>query len=232
MCEIGGRVTDKETGQPIARAIVGISMNGGKTRLATRTDDEGVYRFTDLSARPVHGTRRTGEFRATHISTSIGPASNTPPEVRRCPQQTSTLCFNAGAPSPCVFDDAEKRPPACMSVSEPSLDEFNPHVASDRHQGHLRRFRLQLDATLPAANRARIRSAPLTVSSGVSVSFEPAIPPLPPRQMQNPSASISRTSKISKMRMRRGRTFTISGTVLTARLRGIERHDLFEHVRA
>ena len=74
MCEIRGRITDKETGQPIARAVVHITTDSGKTRLTTRTDDEGLYRFSNLAPGAYTGSVEPAALSATHIGTSIGPA--------------------------------------------------------------------------------------------------------------------------------------------------------------
>ena len=44
-CEIRGRVTDAETGQPMARALIMLTKRGSSEVTAGRTDEAGLYSF-------------------------------------------------------------------------------------------------------------------------------------------------------------------------------------------
>ena len=217
MCEIRGRVTDKESGQPIARAIVGISTDGGKTRFRTRTDDEGVYRFTNLAPGQYMGHVEPGEFRATHIGTSIGPgrilllkSGDVRTDVNVALERSRAITIRV------VDDDGE--PLAGLSVSITSADggrDFNAgwqRTSDDR--GRLRVFKLPPGRYVACAEPGR------------SSNFSIAGPVRRERLLRTcyPSAATSAEAEPIRLeqsdiedleiRMRRGRTFTITGTVI------------------
>ena len=216
MCEIGGRVTDKETGQPIARAIVGISMDGGKTRLATRTDDEGVYRFTNLAPGQYMGHVEPGEFRATHISTSIGPARILLLKAGDVRRDINVALQRGRAITVRVVDDAGEAA-AGMHVSLRTIDggrEFNPsrlRVTDDR--GRLRLFGLQPGRYIACVDP---RSGSFS-AAGSQLRRERLLRTCYPSAATSADAEPIRVDQSDiedlEIRMRRGRTFTISGTV-------------------
>jgi Carboxypeptidase regulatory-like domain len=70
-CEIRGRITDKETGRPLPRALVRVMMVAGETERATSTDDEGRYQFTDLPPGIYGLIAGAGQFRATHLMQTL-----------------------------------------------------------------------------------------------------------------------------------------------------------------
>jgi hypothetical protein len=75
--EIRGRVTDKETGHPIARAAVNL-VKFDKDRmdeLTTSTDAAGVYRFARLAPGQYDGLVSGGAFRETHQVQSLAQAA-------------------------------------------------------------------------------------------------------------------------------------------------------------
>ena len=72
-CEVRGRITDKETGLPVADAVVRLSTVGGKTALTTRADEEGLYQFTDLAPGQYMGHVEAGEFRVSHVGAPLAP---------------------------------------------------------------------------------------------------------------------------------------------------------------
>ncbi len=65
-CEIHGRVTDQDTGQPLARARVLLHSADGQEQLSTRTDENGQFRFTGLLPGQYTGIAGDGHFEATH----------------------------------------------------------------------------------------------------------------------------------------------------------------------
>jgi len=76
-CELRGRVTDKESGLPIARAIVRVAAFGRAWR-TSRTDEDGRYELKGLTPGEYSGIVDAGEFRATHVMTPI-PAGGAVP---------------------------------------------------------------------------------------------------------------------------------------------------------
>ena len=64
---IRGRVTDKETGSPLVRAVVNVYRQGDSKGLYARTDDEGRYELEGLTPGEYSGFVEPGEHRATHL---------------------------------------------------------------------------------------------------------------------------------------------------------------------
>ena len=69
--EIRGRVTDRETGQPLPGARVRLHRRDGPERWSTTTDEAGRYLFTGLTAGEYTGIVDTGPFRPTHATGSL-----------------------------------------------------------------------------------------------------------------------------------------------------------------
>jgi hypothetical protein len=74
---IRGRVTDRETGQPIPRAIVMAISNAGGPRpdsgpLEARTGSDGRYELKGLPAGEYGVIVRPGDFRVTYLSQAFG----------------------------------------------------------------------------------------------------------------------------------------------------------------
>jgi protocatechuate 3,4-dioxygenase beta subunit len=81
-CEIRGRVTEKDTGLPIARAVIRIASLGGQASFTTRTDEEGRYEFTGLQPGQYSGFVDGGEFRGRYPMAALGsPAAPRGPIV-------------------------------------------------------------------------------------------------------------------------------------------------------
>lgn len=72
---IHGRVTDKSTGRPIARAVVRLARDGGAERQTTTTDDAGEFRFAGLEPGRFSGLVEAGRFRGTHQSSNLATVS-------------------------------------------------------------------------------------------------------------------------------------------------------------
>ena len=63
-----GRVTDKESGAPIARAVVRLYNRDSQRQQVTQTDDDGRYELGGLPAGRYSGFVEPGRHRATHLS--------------------------------------------------------------------------------------------------------------------------------------------------------------------
>lgn len=72
--EIRGRVVDKETGRPLAGAIVSLSRQGGPQKTSV-TDDAGRFRFAALEPGLYSGYVTPGRFRATHVPQPLAAES-------------------------------------------------------------------------------------------------------------------------------------------------------------
>ena len=77
-CEIRGRVTDKDTGQPLARALVQVHNADAQERLSARTDESGEFRFTGLLPGQYSGIVEDGRFAATHSISGLSGGTGRP----------------------------------------------------------------------------------------------------------------------------------------------------------
>src|SRR5687768_6065497 len=70
---VSGRVTDRETGQPLRRVKVELSglAGSGSRMFEVETGADGRYTFTDLPAGEYHATASPGEYRADYRSQSF-----------------------------------------------------------------------------------------------------------------------------------------------------------------
>jgi 5-hydroxyisourate hydrolase-like protein (transthyretin family) len=74
--EMSGRITDLETGQPIPRAVVHLAKVPDQQSFVTLTDEDGRWQLTGLSPGYYMGRVQPGQFRATHLEEpllSAGP---------------------------------------------------------------------------------------------------------------------------------------------------------------
>jgi hypothetical protein len=72
--EIRGRVTDRETGMPLARAVVHLFGPDSKGHATAATDDRGAFRFAALAPGRYSGMIEPGPFRGTHSSRDLTTA--------------------------------------------------------------------------------------------------------------------------------------------------------------
>jgi protocatechuate 3,4-dioxygenase beta subunit len=68
-----GTVTDKDTGEPMARAVVMLRLMPGNRTLERLTSERGTFEFTKLPAGPVHISATAGEHRMTHVPGTFPP---------------------------------------------------------------------------------------------------------------------------------------------------------------
>jgi hypothetical protein len=72
---IRGRVTDKDSGAPIVRALVRLGRRDVQEQRAARTDSDGRYEFAGLPAGEYSGFVQSGEHRATHLMAPLAAGS-------------------------------------------------------------------------------------------------------------------------------------------------------------
>src|SRR5690349_24666636 len=76
--EIHGRVTDKDTGQPIVRALVQLHDFDTRERFSARTDDTGRFRVTGLRPGQYSGIVMSDPSRPTHDAGGLSGAPGRP----------------------------------------------------------------------------------------------------------------------------------------------------------
>src|SRR3954469_23622131 len=75
---IGGRITDKETGQPLPRVRVLLHRSNGRERWSALSDETGRYRFSSLPAGEYSGVVDTGPSSPTHSTGFISGGMGRP----------------------------------------------------------------------------------------------------------------------------------------------------------
>ena len=85
---IRGRVTDLETGRPIARAAVMLRSSEPPLHMETASDADGRYIFADLAAGEYVIQAGPATLHATHVPTYLGLSAADPGRLRRPPRFT------------------------------------------------------------------------------------------------------------------------------------------------
>jgi protocatechuate 3,4-dioxygenase beta subunit len=216
---IRGRVTDQESGQPLARASVSLMTSSGPPR-STRADADGRYAFTALPSGRYTVSANAAAFRATHVygyhtrpgSTSVEPIALKDGEVRT---GVDIMLPRAFAISGRVVDDTGE-PVARVQIQIQQVDSGRSYGGSTRSTDDLGRFRIigfsagryALCAEVP--DRVIIDMGSSTIERLVSTCNSADA-----SQQQGPFATI-RGADVDgvEIRLPRSRTFTISGVVL------------------
>lgn len=215
-CEIRGRITDQETGRPIVRALVRLHSADRKQNLSTRTDEEGHYQFTGLEPGAFFGGADPGEFRATHLSVPFRPS---PPLVLKPGESRTNVNLalpRARALTVRVVDETGEPLAGIRLRAISARDGSTPNpswLRTTDDRGRLRLYRL------PPGRYIVCAEAPLTtVRPGAASQRRERILrtcyPSASAEAQAEPVSLERADvEDLEIRMRRGRTFTISGTV-------------------
>lgn len=217
---IHGRVTDKGTGEPIARAIVRLSREGSAERQTTTTNDAGEFRFAGLEPGRFSGFVEPGRFRGTHQSSNLAMVSGRyrPIELKAGEAIEVNVALERTLAISVRVIDEWGDPLSGLAVSartpETGRGMMIPRRTTD-DQGHIRLFGLlpgpyQLCAEPPMYGR----SAHPQLSSRPEAFLRTCFP-----SADQAAAEIVRlqgSDRDVEIVMRRGRVATISGRVIDA----------------
>jgi hypothetical protein len=221
-CEIHGRVTDKETGRAIPRVIVRLHV--GEDRLVAGTDDEGRYEFKGLAPGRYSGEVDPGDFRATYIAASLAAPGDTTgqsviilkdgdrAEVNVALQRTLAITVRVvnewGEPLAGV--DVTANSESDMS----SLHRSMFRATDDR--GRVRLFEMAPGRYMVCAAPDRV--SPFTDSSDtLRERYLRTCYPSAASEAEAEPVAVDRSNIADlEIRMRRGHTYRISGTVFDA----------------
>jgi protocatechuate 3,4-dioxygenase beta subunit len=218
--EVRGRITEKETGQPLSRAIVRLHRVDGSERLTTRTNEAGFYRFVGLAPGEYRdGIVEAGEFRATHVYGVLGDASRPgrpilleAGEVR----EMNVALPRAHAISVRVVDEWGD-PLSGLRLTAYSADDGRTAAAPMNHttddHGRLRVFGLPSGRYIVCAEAHFVGSSSSRRREGYLRTCHPSASHDAEAQ---PVRLAGADAGEIEIRMRRGRTFTISGRVVDA----------------
>ncbi len=218
---IRGRVTDQESGAPIARAVVRLANRDSPGQRVTQTDDDGRYEMGGLPAGRYSGFVAAGQHRATHLDGWLfadrrGEIDLKAGETR--PDANVALARSRAMTVRVVDEWGE--PLARVRISVKSADTGNTFASSFNRttddRGRLRIYQLPPGRYLVCAD------------TGALLGSVSATAPRRERFLRTcyPSAAADAPAQSVRLdagdldeiviQMRLGRTFRISGTILDA----------------
>jgi len=219
--QIRGRVTDKETGLPLPYAQVTLTERTLNLNRVATTDDAGVFRFTRLPPGKYDGMVTPGSYRSTHeIQGLAGSPKPTPIELTKGAIREINIALvrtraipvrvvdEFGDPLSDVYLSAY-RPPAMNTAAVPMQ-----HGTDDR--GRMR---------VPGLGPGRYIVCADTIGIGGTQMVKNPIRERLLRTCYPSAANEAEAEPVTvgtgpveeiEIRMRRGRTFTLSGVVLDA----------------
>lgn len=221
---ISGRVTDKETGQPIPRILIRLGNHDQGGQRSTWTDSEGRYEFGGLAPGRYSGFADGGQYRATHVTEPLFPKERQWTAVLKAGETRTGVDVALGrslAISVRVLDGLGQ-PLSRIRVFAIEADTgrevfgFSPMHQDTDDRGHKRLFDLAPGRYIVCAETSSM--APLL----------PLQQPGRDRFLRTcaPSAASDDDAEVIQLergdvpnveiRMRRGRTYTISGIIFDA----------------
>jgi hypothetical protein len=221
--EIRGRITDEESGLPLARATIRLTRRGSPDQLTMPTDDAGLYRFAGLAAGEYDGLVQAGDFRETHLTRSLATASGSYRPIvlkDREVREIHVALPRARAMNVRVVDPWGD-PLSGLRVIAKSATGDNvsplPFMQSTDDHGRIRIFGLQSGRYIVCAE-----ADPLGFSDppGSDGRREGLLRTCYPSAADEAEAEFVRLDRADvpelEIQMRRGRTFGISGRILDA----------------
>ena len=216
-CEIRGRVTDKDTGQPLARARIQLHNRDSQEQLSTRTDDTGQFRFTGLLPGQYSGIVEQGRFEATHSLGFLSSDAGRPIVLKdREVREINVALARTFAITVRVVDEwGDPLSGIMVTANAPQQGSRNAmmwnHATDD--QGRQRVFAL-------TPGRYVVCAQTDLVGMSRSARADALLRTCYPSALDEAGASLVRVDGSDvgeiEIRMRTGRTFTISGRVVDA----------------
>ena len=221
---IRGRITDKERGLPLTRAVVRLHKLDQSKPLYARTDDNGRYEFVGLAPGEYTGFVEPGEHRATHLTQPLAD----PATPRR-----RGIVLSPGE----VREDVNIALPRALAITVRVVDEwggplsgleinvmaagtgrqvygsFHPRQTDDR--GRLRVYGLSPGSYSVCAEIRRIGGSAQRTAAAQERFLSTCYPSTSNESEAEP-VTLQRADVDLEIRMRRGRTFSISGIVVDA----------------
>jgi hypothetical protein len=223
--EIRGRVTDRETGLPLARVFVRISGPDAKEPVTTLTDERGVFRFVGLAPGRYSGSAQLAPFRGTHLIQMLTDADGRPivlnkDEVRELSiALPRTLAMNVRVVDPWGEPLSELRVsvrPAGMQSSR-GMSRMMEWQRTTDDNGRLRIFGLEPGHYVVCVEPNALGGFGTARSAHRRDRLLRTCYPNAANEGEAEPVRVDRSATGEReIRMRQGRTYTISGTVLDA----------------
>jgi protocatechuate 3,4-dioxygenase beta subunit len=234
---IRGRITDKVSGEPIARAIVSASLADGRSRAtATLTDADGRYSFPTLVPGRYFIRAEPPPFRATYVGASYTRTTSSTEilTLKTGDEVTSIdIALSRGYAIIGRVVDVDGEPAARVRIVARPIGASGGGRGPDRETDDLGRFRIfgllpgryAVCSEFFATGSMQVRSA---LEQPVTTCYPSAPSSVEGRPVEVKSADVDGI----EIRLLRTRTFTVSGTVLDSNGRPAEngRVSLEKHI--
>jgi len=219
--EIRGRVTDKDTGTPLPFAQIEIWERTRKLTRSTLTDDAGVFRFRGLPPGRYSGIAAPGSHRAGYqyeslVKIEAGQVRDL--ELAKGEIKELNVALRRTVTIPVRVVDAFGEPLSGVRLSASNSETGLPVPVPFQHttddHGHLRLFGLEAGRYIVCADGSSIgtgSSSGAQVREGLLRTCYPSA-----EDEQHAEGVTVGTEPVDEIeiRMRRGRTYTMAGTVL------------------
>ena len=215
-CELRGRVTDVESGLPLARVSVWVFGPDGKGQIIKTTDDAGRFRFPGLTAGRYNAVAHPGQFSGTHVASGTQNITLANAEVREIAiTLPRALAVNVRVVDPQGEPLSGLRVVAQSAESGRAVSLSSWQQATDDH-GHVRLFGLSPGRYVLCADVFALGESGLKTSERRERLLRTCYPSAAEEALAEPIRLDGADTGEVEIRMRRGRTFTIAGHVLDA----------------
>src|SRR3954451_1851102 len=215
--EIGGRITDKDTGQPLPRVRGLLHRSNGRERWSALSDETGRYRFSGLPAGDYSGLVDTGPSRPTHSMGFISGGMSGPLVLKEGETREINVALTRTYAIDVRVVDEWGDPLSDVRVTAQPKESGSPASSLGNHStddhGRQGGFGLQPGRYIVCAESS---------IAGVSLGArgDALVRTCHPSAIDQADAQVVRVdgSEIGavEIRMRRGRLFTIAGRMLDA----------------
>jgi Carboxypeptidase regulatory-like domain len=220
--EVRGRVTDKESGRPLARAVVWLARMDGTNGQTAMTDADGRFVFAGLTAGTYAGFADDGAHRAAHVTGSLLSADGLRTIVLKAGESLKDVdvpLVRALAITVRVVDEWGE-PLSGLGITVKSattgaqVHAWSPRTTDDR--GRLRLFKLPPGRYIVCGEGGESSFVFAGPASSRDRLMRTCFPSVPDESQAERVLLESSDVDGLEIVMRRGRTYSISGVVLDA----------------
>ena len=218
--EIHGRVIDAETGRPLAGAVVRLAMDGGGSSLTTNSDSDGRYHLVSLRPGAYRGFVEAGRYRGRYLMNTL-----------RTPNNQTRIAIEAGT----ILRDVDVKLERARAIEARVVNEWGEPLSGLRirvidagtrrevnfglgrtdDRGRLRLYGLARGTYILCADRSFTPGGFDGIDQRTRERFLTTCHPSSPSTDGATAVKLGNADVEGvEIRMRRGRTFRVAGTVL------------------
>jgi Carboxypeptidase regulatory-like domain len=213
--ELRGRVTDKDSGLPLARVSVWVFGPDGQGQIIKATDEAGRFRFPGLAAGRYNAMAHPGQFRGTHVASGTQVITLTNAEIREIDiTLPRALAINVRVVDP-LGEPSSGLHVVVQSAETGQAVSSSWQQATDDH-GRVRLFGLSPGRYILCADVYPLGTSGPRALDRREHLLRTCYPSATDDALAEPIRIDRADAGELEIRMRRGRTFTVAGRVLDA----------------